>query len=122
MIRSLMRTYGSNAGTNVTNTGHGDSVIAVSPALARDRIAEGVKKALESDLSAHVLPSAEHYKLKLRFQHHGGTGHANATRTLSLRRYGWCVCHLIGPRIYASQMRTGASSTPVLGSRVRRQW
>jgi D-amino peptidase len=58
-------------GTNVTNYGHGDSVIAVSPALARERIREGMTKALMGDLSAHPLPASEHYELRLRFQHHG---------------------------------------------------
>ena len=58
-------------GTNVTNTGKGDSVIAVSPAVARDRIRAGMRQALEGDLSAHPLPSAAEYELRLRFEHHG---------------------------------------------------
>lgn len=57
-------------GTNVTNVGHGASVIAVSPTLARQRIRRGMQVALEGDLSAHVLPAAEHYTLKLRFLQH----------------------------------------------------
>ena len=58
-------------GTNVTNTGKGDSVIAVSPAVARERIRAGMRQALEGDLSAHPLPSAAEYELRLRFEHHG---------------------------------------------------
>ena len=57
--------------TNVTNTGKGDSVIAVSPAVARERIRAGMRQALEGDLSAHPLPSAAEYELRLRFEHHG---------------------------------------------------
>ena len=57
-------------GTNVTNIGRGASVIAVSPALARERIRHGIQEALEGDLSAHVLPAAETYQLKLRFLDH----------------------------------------------------
>ena len=57
--------------TNVTNYGHGDSVIAVAPALARKRIKEGMVKALSGDLRAHPLPSSSKYELRLRFRHHG---------------------------------------------------
>jgi D-amino peptidase len=58
-------------GTNVTNIGHGDSVIAVAPRKARAAIKAGMQRALEADLGAHILPSSDHYELKLRFQHHG---------------------------------------------------
>jgi D-amino peptidase len=57
--------------TNVTNYGHGDSVIAVAPALAREQIKERVAKALSGDLRAHPLPASSNYELRLRFRHHG---------------------------------------------------
>ena len=57
--------------TNVTNYGHGDSVIAVAPALARRRIKEGMIEALTGNLSAHPLPASPNYELRLRFRHHG---------------------------------------------------
>jgi D-amino peptidase len=58
--------------TVVTNTGHGDSVIATAPSTARDRIRAGVTAALSKPLpGAHPLPSSPHYSLSLRFRHHG---------------------------------------------------
>jgi D-amino peptidase len=54
-----------------TNIGHGESVIAIQPALARDRIRKTVEGALRSDLASHVQPRAEHYELRIRFKHHG---------------------------------------------------
>jgi D-amino peptidase len=57
--------------TNVTNYGHGDSVIAVAPSLARERIKQGMAKALSGDLRAHPLPASLNYELRLRFRHHG---------------------------------------------------
>ena len=52
-------------GVNVTNTGKGDSVIAVAPAVARAAIRAGMQQALQADLAAHVLPRADHYELRL---------------------------------------------------------
>lgn len=54
-----------------TNIGHGESVIAIQPALARDRIRKTVEAALKDDLSSHVQPRAENYELQIRFNHHG---------------------------------------------------
>ena len=54
-----------------TNIGHGESVIAIQPALARERIRETLTAALRSDLSAHAQPRAAHYELRMRFKHHG---------------------------------------------------
>jgi D-amino peptidase len=57
--------------TVTTNIGHGDSVIAAHPAVARQRIHDGVEAALRSDLAAHVQPRAERHVLRIRFRHHG---------------------------------------------------
>ena len=54
-----------------TNTGQGESVIAIQPELARRRIRETIEAAFKSDLSAHVQPRADHYRLEIRFRHHG---------------------------------------------------
>lgn len=57
--------------TVATNVGHGESVVAIQPALARQRIRETVEAALRSDLAAHVQPSASHYRLTIRFTEQG---------------------------------------------------
>ena len=57
--------------TVVTNVGHGDSVIAVQPTIARDQIRETLEAALHSDFAAHVQPRADNYVLSIRFNHHG---------------------------------------------------
>jgi len=54
-----------------TNTGRGESVIAIQPELARAQIRQTIEIALRSDLSEHVQPRSGHYKLELRFRHHG---------------------------------------------------
>lgn len=55
----------------VTNVGQGESVVSIQPALARERITETIETALRSDLSAHTQPSANYYRLEIRFNHHG---------------------------------------------------
>ena len=57
--------------TVVTNAGQGESVIAIQPAIAREQIRETLAVALQSDFAAHVQPRADHYKLSIRFNHHG---------------------------------------------------
>ncbi len=54
-----------------TNSGHGDSVVSMQPDLARRRIRETIEAAFKSDFSAHAQPRADHYRLELRFKHHG---------------------------------------------------
>jgi len=54
-----------------TNIGHGESVISIQPALARERIREQLAAALKGDLSTHTQPRADHYALRMRFKHHG---------------------------------------------------
>ena len=54
-----------------TNTGHGESVIAMAPGVARDRIRKGMQEAIGSDLASHLLPSAAEYELRIRYHHHG---------------------------------------------------
>jgi len=70
-ICELARATNPAITTVETNIGHGESVISIQPALARDRIREGLEHALRSDLAAHVQPRADHYALRLRFKHHG---------------------------------------------------
>jgi D-amino peptidase len=49
----------------------GDSVVAlVHPETGRKQIRAGVQNALESDLSTHTLPHADHFTLKVRWVHH----------------------------------------------------
>ena len=58
--------------TVATNSGVGNSVMAlVHPQTAREEIQAGVQAALESDRTAHVLPRAERYTLRVRWVHHG---------------------------------------------------
>ena len=57
--------------TVVTNWGHGESVVAIQPDLARRRIRETLEEALRGDLAAHVQPRADRYSLEIRFHHHG---------------------------------------------------
>lgn len=60
------------AHTVATNSGAGESVTALMhPQTGREQIRAGVMAALESDLSAHALPHAEHYTLKVRWVKHG---------------------------------------------------
>ena len=70
-ICELARATNPEIHTVETNIGHGESVISIQPALARDRIRETLKAALKSDLSAHAQPGAAHYELRMRFKHHG---------------------------------------------------
>lgn len=54
-----------------TNIGHGESVISIQPALARDRIRSKLTEVLKRGFSNHVQPRADHYALRMRFKHHG---------------------------------------------------
>ena len=70
-ICELARSTNPAIHTVETNIGHGESVIAIQPALARDLIREGLAAALKCDLAAHIRPSAARYELRMRFKHHG---------------------------------------------------
>jgi len=69
-ICALARATNPAIHTVETNAGAGDSVIAIQPALARERIRAGVEDALRSEPAAHVRPRSERYELRIRFGHH----------------------------------------------------
>jgi D-amino peptidase len=70
-ICGLARATNPSIRTVETNIGHGESVISIQPALARDRIRTTLTEALRGDLSMHVQPRADRYELRMRFKHHG---------------------------------------------------
>jgi len=71
-ICEIARSVNPQITTVETNEGHGESVIAqVHPEVGRELIKAGVQAALESDLSAHVQPSASSYELRVRYNKHG---------------------------------------------------
>jgi len=70
-ICALARRINPQIETVETNIGHGESVIGISPGLARNQIRAGVETALRSDLTAHVQPSADEFELRIRYHHHG---------------------------------------------------
>lgn len=71
-ICTIARDTNPQIRTVATNDGHGESVIGLMhPQIAREQIASGVQDALESDLSTHVKPQADHYELRVRYVKHG---------------------------------------------------
>lgn len=70
-ICALARATNPAIHTVETNTGRGESVIAIQPAVARAKLRTGIEAAFKSDLAAHVQPRAERYELRIRFKHHG---------------------------------------------------
>lgn len=70
-ICELARSTNPMIQTVETNVGHGESVIAIQPALARARIREQLTEALKGDLSAHTQPRSDNFELRMRFKHHG---------------------------------------------------
>jgi D-amino peptidase len=69
-ICALARATNPAIHTVETNRGEGDSVVAIQPGLARERIRESIEAALRSDRAGHVQPRSERYELAIRFSHH----------------------------------------------------
>jgi len=69
-ICELARVTNPAIATVATNIGRGESVIGIQPEVARRRIREVLEGALGADRAVHVLPSAAHYELRIRFKHH----------------------------------------------------
>jgi D-amino peptidase len=56
--------------TVVVKTGIGDGTVNLHPALAVERIQQGMARALQEDLSRCLIPLPKHFRCEVRFHRH----------------------------------------------------